>query len=105
MVNLDDFKYGGTNVTAFRLLDPEREEVKQVVQDWIFGKCSGLETRIFHSYLYERFRGYSSSLFRCLSSFMFTFVVFSHQLTLPLPHSQNTDVNLDNSLSVLFIGS
>ena len=38
MVNLDDFKYGGTNVTAFRLLDPEREEVKQVVQDWIFGR-------------------------------------------------------------------
>ena len=37
MVNLDDFKYGGTNLTAFRLLDPEREEVKQVVQDWIFG--------------------------------------------------------------------
>ena len=38
MVDLDDFKYGGTNVTAFRLLDPEREEVKQVVQDWIFGE-------------------------------------------------------------------
>ena len=44
MVNLDDFKYGGTNVTAFRLLDPEREEVKQVVQDWIFGKI--------HKYLF-----------------------------------------------------
>ena len=42
--------------------------------------CSGLETRIFLSYLYERFLGYLSSLFRCLSSFMFTFVVFSHQL-------------------------
>ena len=40
MVNLDDFKYGGTNLTAFRLLDPEREEVKQVVQDWIFGMIS-----------------------------------------------------------------
>ena len=38
MVNLDDFKHGGTNVTAFRLLDPERDEVKQVVQDWIFGE-------------------------------------------------------------------
>ena len=38
MVNLDDFKYGGTNLTAFRLLDPDREEVKQVVQDWIFGE-------------------------------------------------------------------
>ena len=35
MVNLDDFKYGGTNVTAFRLLDPEREEVRQVVQGGI----------------------------------------------------------------------
>ena len=45
MVNLDDFKYGGTNLTAFRLLDPEREEVKQVVQDWIFG-------RIFFFYFY-----------------------------------------------------
>ena len=32
MVNLEEFKYGGTNVTAFRLLDPEREEVRQVVQ-------------------------------------------------------------------------
>ena len=26
---------------------------------------------------------------------MFTFVVFSRQLTLPFPHSWNTDVNLD----------
>ena len=33
---------------------------------------------------------------------MFTFVVFSHQLTLPFPSSWNIDVNLDNSLSVLF---
>lgn len=38
MVNMDEFRYGGTNVTAFRLLDPEREEVKQVVQDWIYGE-------------------------------------------------------------------
>ena len=38
MVNLEDFKYGGTNLTAFRLLDPERPEVKQVVEDWIYGE-------------------------------------------------------------------
>ena len=38
MVNMEEFRYGGTNVTAFRLLDPEREEVKQVVQDWIYGE-------------------------------------------------------------------
>ena len=38
MVNLEEFKYSGTNVTAFRLLDPERDEVKQVVQDWIYGE-------------------------------------------------------------------
>ena len=28
MVPLEEFKYGGTNVTAFRILDPEREEVR-----------------------------------------------------------------------------
>ena len=38
MVNLEEFKYGGTNLTAFRLLDPERPEVKQVVEDWIYGE-------------------------------------------------------------------
>ena len=38
MVNLDEFKYAGTNLTAFRLLDPDREEVKHVVEDWIFGE-------------------------------------------------------------------
>ena len=38
MVNLEEFKYGGTNLTAFRLLDPERAEVKQVVEDWLYGE-------------------------------------------------------------------
>ena len=38
MVNLEEFKYGGTNLTAFRLLDPERQEVKQVVEDWMYGE-------------------------------------------------------------------
>ena len=38
MVNLEEFKYGGTNLTAFRLLDPERPEVKQVVEDWMYGE-------------------------------------------------------------------
>ena len=38
MVPLDDFKYGGTNLTSFRLLNPERDEVRQVVQDWIYGE-------------------------------------------------------------------
>ncbi len=30
MISLEDFKYGGTNVTAFRLVDPDRDEVRQV---------------------------------------------------------------------------
>ena len=38
MVQLDDFKYGGTNVTAFRLLNPDRVEVRQVVTDWVQGE-------------------------------------------------------------------
>ena len=73
MVNLDDFKYGGTNLTAFRLLDPDREEVKQVVQDWIFGemrygrKLEAHEQTIKVSYLF--FVG--SVIF-----FFFTYIIF-----------------------------
>ena len=33
---------------------------------------------------------------------MFTFVVFSRQLTLPFPYSWNTDVNLDRELFGLY---
>ena len=47
MVNLEEFKYGGTNVTAFRLLDPERDEVRQVVSDWMHGELR-YGSRNFH---------------------------------------------------------
>ena len=40
MVDMEEFKYGGTNVTAFRLLDPEREEVRGVVRGWIEGEMN-----------------------------------------------------------------
>jgi hypothetical protein len=30
MVEMEDFKYGGTNITAFRLVDPGSELVQQV---------------------------------------------------------------------------
>jgi hypothetical protein len=30
MVEMEDFKYGGTNITAFRLVDPASELVQQV---------------------------------------------------------------------------
>ena len=33
-IELDEFKYGGTNITAFRLVDPERPELQKVVNDW-----------------------------------------------------------------------
>ena len=31
MVELEDFKYGGTNITAFRLVDPNDELVQVLV--------------------------------------------------------------------------
>ncbi|XP_011304733.1 glutamate receptor ionotropic, kainate 2 isoform X6 [Fopius arisanus] len=37
-VDLEEFKYGGTNITAFRLLDPEKPEIQNTVQEWIFGE-------------------------------------------------------------------
>ncbi|KAK1127285.1 hypothetical protein K0M31_003829 [Melipona bicolor] len=37
-VDLEEFKHGGTNITAFRLVDPEKPEIQRVVQDWIYGE-------------------------------------------------------------------
>ena len=34
LVDLEDFKYGGTNITAFRLVDPARPEVVSVIESW-----------------------------------------------------------------------
>jgi ionotropic kainate glutamate receptor 2 len=38
-VDLDEFKYGGTNITAFRLVDPNNPDVQQTVQNWTFGEA------------------------------------------------------------------
>lgn len=35
-VNLEEFRHGGTNITAFRLVDPN--VTQSVVQDWIYGE-------------------------------------------------------------------
>ena len=34
LVDLDDFKYGGTNITAFRFVDTSQPEVVSVVESW-----------------------------------------------------------------------
>lgn len=34
-VDLEEFKYGGTNITALRLVDPNNVEVQRVVKDWM----------------------------------------------------------------------
>ncbi|KAK2189528.1 hypothetical protein NP493_103g02008 [Ridgeia piscesae] len=38
LVDLDDFKYGGANITAFQLIDPTRQQVIDVTNDWILGR-------------------------------------------------------------------
>ncbi|KAJ2951074.1 hypothetical protein O0L34_g5454 [Tuta absoluta] len=38
-VDLEEFKYGGTNITALRLLDPERVDVQKVVRDWVYDEA------------------------------------------------------------------
>lgn len=35
-VDLEEFKYGGTNITAFRLVDPDGPEIRRAVRDWTF---------------------------------------------------------------------
>lgn len=34
MVDLDEFRYGGTNITAFRLLNPDKDSVQAILQEW-----------------------------------------------------------------------
>ena len=33
-LDLDDFRYGGVNMTGFRLVDPEDEKVQMVQREW-----------------------------------------------------------------------
>ena len=38
MVELEDFRYSETNITAYRLVDPDLEDVQNVVEDWVLGE-------------------------------------------------------------------
>uniref|UniRef100_A0A336L6S2 CSON001092 protein n=1 Tax=Culicoides sonorensis TaxID=179676 RepID=A0A336L6S2_CULSO len=37
-IDLEEFKYGGTNVTAFRLIDPDSLKVQQTIRAWELGE-------------------------------------------------------------------
>lgn len=34
-VDLDEFKYGGTNITGFRLVNPDTPMVQKVLKQWV----------------------------------------------------------------------
>ncbi|XP_062531194.1 glutamate receptor ionotropic, kainate 2 isoform X4 [Bombyx mori] len=49
-VDLEEFKYGGTNITALRLLDPERADVQWVVRDWVYDEArKGRKLQLGHT--------------------------------------------------------
>nr|QZH55026.1 ionotropic glutamate receptor 4 [Achelura yunnanensis] len=49
-VDLEEFKYGGTNITALRLLDPERPDVQRVVRDWVYDEArKGRKLQLGHT--------------------------------------------------------
>ncbi len=35
LVELEDYRHSGTNITAFRMVDPGRPEVQKVVEDYL----------------------------------------------------------------------
>lgn len=57
-VDLEEFRHGGTNITAFRLVDPEKPEIQKVIQDWIYGE---------KRYNRELDMGQNSNKVRCIS--------------------------------------
>lgn len=36
LVDLEDYKHSGANITALRLIDPARPQVMEVMRDWTF---------------------------------------------------------------------
>ncbi|KAG7298971.1 hypothetical protein JYU34_017442 [Plutella xylostella] len=49
-VDLEEFKYGGTNITALRLLDPERTDVQRVIRDWVYDEArKGRKLQLAHT--------------------------------------------------------
>lgn len=49
-VDLEEFKYGGTNITALRLLDPDRTDVQRVVRDWVYDEArKGRKNQLGHT--------------------------------------------------------
>jgi len=38
-IDLDEFKYGGTNITGFRLVNPDTPVVQKVLKQWVSGFC------------------------------------------------------------------
>eukprot|EP00094_Tigriopus_californicus_P003973 TCALIF_03827-PA protein Name:"Similar to GRIK2 Glutamate receptor ionotropic, kainate 2 (Macaca fascicularis)" AED:0.16 eAED:0.16 QI:0/0.7/0.45/1/0.8/0.81/11/0/556 len=88
MVNLEEFKYGGTNITAFRLLDPEREELKQVVQDWIDGEMRYSRSKDTSN---PFTKGMNQSLLKTETALIYDAVHLFAQALHDLDHSQ--DIN------------
>lgn len=39
LVDIEDFRYGGTNITALRLIDPNKPEVKKMVESWFIDEA------------------------------------------------------------------
>ena len=44
LVDLENYKYGGANITAFRLVDPSNPKVVAVNEDWVFEELNNRES-------------------------------------------------------------
>ena len=64
LVDLEDFKYGGANITAFRLVDPAHPEVVSVVRTWREGEMRFPSRNFPTTQLIKVF--HRISLFSCL---------------------------------------
>ncbi|KAF5280601.1 hypothetical protein FQA39_LY05249 [Lamprigera yunnana] len=52
-VDLEEFKYGGTNITAFRLVDPDGPQVRKIVRDWTLASTDARNKKTDHTILAE----------------------------------------------------
>jgi len=66
LVDLDDYKYSGANITAMRLIDPQRPQVIKVTTEWAYlaenGQASPLLGKKYPEVILEVHRQLTSNI-------------------------------------------
>jgi glutamate receptor, ionotropic, invertebrate len=89
-INLEPFQYGGTNITAFRLVNPDNPLVRQTIKNWtsIDGKMMSGSSGKKSNFVYE-----NSSVIKAETALMYDAVHLFAKALHDLDSSQQIDIH------------